>query len=163
MRPLIRILLAASALSIAAALAPAIGWAHGGDSMEAENLSEQPARTLAQQAMSELRVRHDMDAAAEQLDAAVESKDQSDVDSALVNQAMEALDAGREDEAISTLDRALSRPLGEESGAALHESGREFQPGTDTQEVVAIVLGAALLLLAGFLLFRGRRVGAPSP
>jgi LPXTG-motif cell wall-anchored protein len=153
----------AVAATLAALALPATALAHGGDEMEAESMSQQPARTLAQQAMSELRVRNDMKTAAEQLDAAVESTDQSDVDPKLVNQAMEALDAGHTDEAISTLDRALSQPLGQESGAALHESGREFQPGTDTQEVVAIVLGAAVLLLAGWLLWRGRRAGAPSP
>lgn len=137
--------------------------AHGDESMEADSLSQQPARTLAQQAIAELRVRHDTEEAAMRLDAAVESKDQSDVDSAQLNQAMETLDAGNEDQAVSMLDHALSQPLGEESGAALHESGREFQPGTGTQEVVAIALGAAALLLAGFLLLRGRRAGASSP
>jgi LPXTG-motif cell wall-anchored protein len=156
---------AAGALGAVAllAVAPTASLAHGGEGMEAENLSKQPARTLAQQAMSELRVRHDTAEAAEQLDAAVESEDQSDVDSKLVNEAMEALDAGRTEEAISTLDRALSRPLGEESGAALHESGREFQPATDTQEVVAIILGAAALLLGAWLLWRARRTRAASP
>lgn len=135
---------------------PAMVSAHGGAGMEAEALAQEPARTLAQQALAELRVRHDTEEAAARLDAAVESKDQADVDSAGVNQAMEMLDAGNEDQAISMLDHALSQPLGQESGAALHESGREFQPGTDTQEIVAIVLGALLLLLAAVLLRRGR-------
>lgn len=136
---------------------PALVIAHGGNEMETENLSQQPARTLAQQALAELRVRHDMEAAASRLDAAVQSKDQSDVDPALVNQAMETLDAGNEVQAVSTLDRALSEPLGQASGAALHESGREFQPATGAQEIVAIALGAALLLLAILLLLRDRR------
>jgi LPXTG-motif cell wall-anchored protein len=139
---------------------PAVVIAHGGDEMETQNLSEQPARTLAQQALAELRVRHDMEAAATRLDAAVESKDQRDVDSAGVNQAMETLDSGNETAAISMLDHALSQPLGQESGAALHESGREFQPATGAQEIVAIVLGALLLLLGAVLLLRRGRAGA---
>jgi LPXTG-motif cell wall-anchored protein len=145
------------------ALAPAASFAHGGESMEAENLSQQPARTLAQQALAELRVRHDTEQAATLLDAAVESEDQRDVDTALVNNAMETLDAGDETHAVSMLDQALSRPLGEQSGAALHESGREFQPATGTQEIVAIVLGAVALALAALLLARGRRERAASP
>jgi LPXTG-motif cell wall-anchored protein len=161
MTALARIVLAATLL-FALGLAPATGWAHGGEEMEAENLSEQPARTLAQQAMSELRVRHDMETAATQLDAAVESHDKADVDAALLNQAMETLDAGNETDAVILLDQALSKPLGETSGAALHESGREFQPATGAQEIVAIVVGALLLLLAAFLLLRGRRPGARS-
>jgi hypothetical protein len=158
-------LTASTAVALLMALAlPAAGWAHGEEeSMESEALADQPARTLAQQAISELRVRHDMEEAAMRLDAAVESKDKADIDPPLLNQAMETLDAGNEAEAISLLDRALSEPLGEQSGVALHESGREFQPGTDTQEVVAIILGAAALLLAAALLIRGRRGGAASP
>jgi len=139
------------------ALTPAVATAHGGGGMEAENLAEQPARTLSQQALAELRVRNDTEEAAARLDAAVESKDQRDVDSAQVNGAMEALDGGDADRAISMLDQALSRPLGQESGAALHESGREFQPATGAQEIVGIVLGAVALVIAGFLLLRGRR------
>ena len=141
---------------------PALVIAHGGNEMETQNLAQQPARTLAQQALAELRVRHDMEAAASRLDAAVQSKDQGDVDTKLVNQAMETLDAGNEAQAVSTLDRALSQPLGQASGAALHESGREFQPATGTQEIVAIVLGVALILLAGFLLLRRRGAGPTS-
>ena len=156
------LLVLAGALALVA-LAPADARAHGGGGMEAENLAEQPARTLAQQALSELRVRGDMEEAAARLDAAVESKDQSDVDSAQVNQAMETLDGGNMDQAISILDHALSQPLGQASGAALHESGREFQPATGAQEIVAIALGAVALLIAGFLLLRGRRPRASSP
>ena len=140
---------------------PAVVVAHGGNEMETQNLSEQPARTLAQQALAELRVRHDMEAAASRLDAAVQSKDQSDVDPALVNQAMETLDSGNEAQAVSTLDHALSEPLGQASGAALHESGREFQPATGAQEIVAIILGAALLLISALLLVRKRHTSAP--
>jgi LPXTG-motif cell wall-anchored protein len=155
------ILLMATAAIATMLAAPPLAFAHGGDEMEAENLAQQPARTLAQQAMSELRVREDTEEAAARLDAAVESDDQSDIDPVLLNHAMETLDAGDDNGAVNLLDQALSRPLGEASGAALHESGREFQPATGAQEIVAIVLGALLLLLAAFLLLRGRR--APSP
>jgi hypothetical protein len=54
------------------------------------------------------------------------------------------------------LDDALSRPLGANSGKALHESGREFQPATGGQEVVAIVAGALLVLFGGALLLGPR-------
>ena len=148
--------LAAALLALAF---PVLAAAHGGDEMETQNLSQQPARTLAQQALAELRVRHDMEAAASRLDAAVESKDQSDVNSAEVNHAMETLDSGNEAQAVTILDHALSQPLGQASGAALHESGREFQPATGAQEIIAIILGAALLALAAFLLLRRRGAG----
>jgi hypothetical protein len=39
------------------ALGAASTLAHGGDEMAVESLKEQPARTLAQQALAELRVR----------------------------------------------------------------------------------------------------------
>lgn len=93
------------------------------------------------------------------LDAALESSDQSDIDQALLMKATETLDGGDPQTAATLLDQALSRPLGAEQGKALHESGREFQPGTGAEEVVAIVVGAVLLLVGLFLL-RGRRGGA---
>jgi LPXTG-motif cell wall-anchored protein len=162
MRRFAKMLFALAASLLALGMVVPVVWAHGGNEMETQDLQQQPARTLAQQALAELRVRHDMEAAASRLDAAVESKDQSDVDPQMVNQAMETLDAGDEAQAVTLLDHALSQPLGESSGAALHESGREFQPGTGTQEVVAIILGAVLLLLAGLLLLRNRRASARS-
>ncbi len=144
---------------------PAGALAHGGEeagggggSTEAEvkQLSIQPARVLAQQALSTLRVTNDVKEAAVRLDAALESKDKSDIDVARLRRATETLDAGRPQDAIPLLDEALSRPLGSARGKALHESGREFRPGTGAQEIVGIALGGCLILIGGAALWRTR-------
>lgn len=153
-------------LSLAVLLgAPAVAGAHGGGK-EAEEMAMQPARTLAQQALAELRISNDVEQAAVRLDAALESKDKSGINMPGLRNAMETLDKGHPDAAIPMLDRALSLPLGASSGKALHEAGREFQPATDTQEIVGIAVGAGLLLLGALLLWRDRarrsRVGPPA-
>lgn len=127
---------------------------------EVRALAIQPARVLAQQAIAELEVRNDRHEAAVRLDAALESKDPSDIDIARLRQATETLDAGNSDAAIPLLDEALSRPLGSDQGKALHESGRKFRPATGAQEVVGIVAGAVLLLIGALLLWRSRRISA---
>jgi hypothetical protein len=157
-------------LAIAAAMlvVPVGALAHGGAetgakamSAEAEvkQLSMQPARVLAQQALVTLRVNNDAKEAAVRLDAALESKERSDIDLARLRQATETLDGGNPAGAIPLLDEALSRPLGSAKGKALHEAGREFTPGTGAQEIVGIILGSVLLLLGSVALWRGRRTG----
>lgn len=151
MRPLRTSVLVAAVIGAIGALS-STALAHGGDEMEVADLSIQPARILAQQALAELRVRNDTEEAAVRLDAALESKDTGEVDMALLRRATEILDGGDPQGSIPLLDEALSRPLGAASGKALHESGREFQPGTGAQEIVAIVAGALLLVLGAVLL-----------
>lgn len=142
---------------------PAGALAHGGEAAggsgetEVKQLAMQPARVLAQQALSTLRVTNDVKEAAVRLDAALESGDKSDVDLALLRQATETLDAGNPKAAIPLLDEALSRPLGSDKGKALHESGREFRPGTGAQEIVGIVLGGLLLAVGAAALLQTRR------
>ena len=155
MNPRVATALATLALT-GSLLAPASAGAHGGGE-EAEAMAMQPARTLAQQALAELRIRNDVKQAAVRLDAAVESKDKSGIDVAELRDAMETLDKGNPDAAVPMLDRALSLPLGASSGKALHEAGREFQPATGAQEIVGITAGAALLGLGTLLLWRSRR------
>jgi len=140
---------------------PASAVAHGGGSeSEVKQLAMQPARTLAQQALATLRVNGDAEDAAMRLDAALESKDRSDIDVGRLRQATETLDGGDHKAAIPLLDEALSRPLGSDKGKALHEAGREFNTGTGTQEILAIALGSVLLLTGAFALRRNPRVGA---
>ncbi len=149
---------------------PSGALAHGGGGTEVKQLSMQPARVLAQQALSILRVRPPNDAkkAAVRLDAALESKDKKDIDVARLRQATETLDAGRPKAAIPLLDEALSRPLGSDKGKALHEAGREFTPATGAGEIVGIALGALLTLIGGAALWRTRsrngdaRAGSPT-
>lgn len=157
-----RIVLAITALALAALalMVPQGAVADGGESEEMEALEDQPARVLAQQAIAVLRVRGDQEEASMRVDAALESEDQEDVDVSLLAQADEAVDSGDVDGAISLLDRALSEPLGAATGLELHESGREYEPGSGAQATVGIVLGAALLLL-GFLALRSRRRSVP--
>lgn len=155
-----RHLMPAAVAAVALVVWPAGALAHGEEqipaSEEAEiaELSEQPARVLAQQALAELQVRGDSGEAGVRLDAALESNDQSDIDTRLLGEAAETLDGGDPEGAVPLLDEALSRPLGAASGKALHEAGREFQPATGAQEVVAIIAGAVALLLGGALLLR---------
>jgi hypothetical protein len=138
---------------------PAQALAHGGDEMAVKAMAAQPARMLAQQAMAELKVRGDKPEAAVRLDAALESKDKSDIDVKLLGQAMETLDGGDPQGAIPLLDEALSRPLGSDKGKALHEAGREFRPATGAQEIVGIAAGVALLVLGLASLAVARRRG----
>lgn len=129
-------------------LASGMAAAHGDDEAgETAALAEQPARVLAQQAIALLRVQEDAEGAAMRLDAAVESKDKRDVDAALLRSAMETLDGGDQKRAVVMLDRALSRPLGSETGMVLHEAGREFRPATGTEEIVGIVAGVLAVAL----------------
>lgn len=95
--------------------------------------------------------------AAVRLDSGLESEDKSDIDVAKLRQATETLDGGDAQAAVPLLDEALSRPLGSQSGKALHEAGREFQPGTGTPEIAGIAVGTALIMLGAILLWRGRR------
>ncbi len=151
-------LLGAFSLAALALMSPS-ALAHGGGEMNRGDLALQPARTLAQQALAEIQVRNDTKEAAIRLDAALQSKDKADIDQPLLRRATETLDAGNPEAAVRLLDEALSRPLGATSGKALHEAGREFQPGTGAQEIVGIAAGAALLLLGAALLLLDRRRG----
>ena len=158
-------------LALLLAGAPARALAHGdeeetaGGEAEVKALSMQPARILAQQAIAELQVRGDNREAAMRLDAALESKDKSDIDVKLLRAGTEMLDGGDPEGAVPLLDEALSRPLGAKSGKALHEAGREFEPATGAQEIVGIVAGALLLALGlvGIAAGRGRRPRAAGP
>ena len=148
---------------LTAALAvPGLALAHGKEDEVAE-LAQQPARVLAQQAIALIRVRGDTEEAAMRLDAAVESKNKSDIDAALLERAMETLDEGNAGQAVVVLDEALSRPLGSDAGKALHEAGREFRPARGAQEIVAIAVGAAALLLGLLALGVGRRTDGTRP
>jgi hypothetical protein len=123
---------------------------------EVAALARQPARVLAQQALALLEVRQDTHEAGVRLDAALLSKDKADVDVTLLTRATQTLDGGDPEGAIPLLDQALSRPLGSDSGKALHEAERAFSPAQNTQEVVGIVAGA-IFLLAGTLAIAMRR------
>ena len=136
---------------------PAAGSAVTAEEAEMADLVQQPARVLAQQALAMLEVTGDDLEAGERVEAALESDDQDDVDIAKLEESARALEAGDHEAAIPLLDAALSRPLGAESGKALHEAGRDFEPGTGAQEVVAIVVGAALLGLGVLALAPWRR------
>ena len=159
----------AALLALILAGAPARALAHGDEEemavgeAEVEALSAQPARILAQQAIAELMVRGDKDEAAMRLDAALESKDKSDIDVRLLKEGTEQLDGGDPEGAVPLLDEALSRPLGAQSGKALHEAGREFEPATGAQEVVGIIAGALLLALGVVGVAAGRRPRAVGP
>lgn len=148
-------LIGAALLAVSAG-AP-LAQAHGGDEMEVADLKIQPASTLAQQALAELRIRNDTEEAAVRLDAALESEDTSGIDMVVLKKATETLDHGNPQGAIPLIDEALSRPSGAKHGAALHEAGREYRPATGSQEIVGIVVGACLLLLGLMALRPWRR------
>ena len=120
-------------------------------------LARQPARVLAQQALALLEVRQDEHEAGVRLDAALQSEDQDDVDRALLRRATATLDGGDADGAVPLLDEALSRPLGDDRGKALHEAERSFSPAQTSQEAVGAIAGTALLLAGAVLLALARR------
>lgn len=153
-----------------ALLAPAGAQAHGGgpmaESAEAAiaELSKQPARVLAQQALAGLEILDDVEGAELRLDAALESKDRDDIDITRLEKATETLDGGDPEAALVMLDEALSRPLGADSGKALHKSGRKFTAEAGTPEVAGTAVGGVLLLLGAAGLARGcggRSAGRP--
>jgi hypothetical protein len=92
----------ALALVLAAGL-PALAAAHGG-----EDLSEQPARALVQQALGLVTQQGDSGEALERLEAAQESEDTENVDLASVRAAAEALEAGDTAAAVELMNDALT-------------------------------------------------------
>lgn len=148
-------LIGAALLAVSAGASMA--QAHGGDEMAVASLKKQPASTLAQQALAELRIRNDTEEAAVRLDAALESKDTGGVDMTVLEKATETLDGGNPQGAIPLIDEALSRPGSANGEAALHEAGREYRPATGSQEIVGIVAGAFLLVLGLVALHPWRR------
>ena len=154
----IAIALVASGLAVGVPIASG----HGGDEMALSDLKMQPAATLAQQALVELKLNGDSEDAATRLDAALESEDTGGIDMALLRRAMETVDGGHPQAAIPVLGAALSRPNGAAHGAALHEAGEEFQPATGAQEIVGITAGALLILLGVLSLRPWRRQGGTS-
>lgn len=157
----LRVIFALALVLVAGAFAATTAAGHGDEELPASEeaeiaeLAEQPARVLAQQALALLEVRNDAHEAGVRLDAALESDDASDIDVDLLMEATETLDAGDSEAALPLLDEALSRPLGSEQGKALHESGRRLEPGSDAQEIVAIIAGTLLLLASALLFWRG--------
>ena len=167
------LLLASTSLMLAAPVALATGGDEPGEMEEA--LASAPARVLAQQALVLLDVTGNVEEARERIDAALESKDSSDVDLGLLREADEVLDGGDAEQAVPLLNRALGGgpvPAGdhaeedaESSGVsdeALHKAGRAYEPNETAQEVVALVLGLALLALAALLLLKRRPRAATS-
>lgn len=157
-----RVVAAFAALLASTALAPAPALGDGG-AQAMKDMAKQPARVLAQQAIAQLRLLGARREALERVDAAVRSRDQRDIDIALLRRADRALEAGGSERAVSLLDRALSRPLGAASGKELHASGREFRPARGGQELVGIVLGALLLGAGALITLRLRRAGSSLP
>lgn len=132
-----------------------------GGEAEVAALSRQPARALAQQAHALIHIRGDRHEAGVRLAAALASEDRRQVDEPTLRRAREALETGTPaSRVLALIDEALSKPLGAKSGKLFHGAGREFEPATGDQEVIAIVAGAVLLLLGIALLARPR---APRP
>lgn len=150
---------------LAVLVLPTYAFAHGGapaggmsGEAEIKQLAMQPTRVLAQQAHALIHIRGDRHAAAIRLDAALESKDRSDVDMPTLRRATETLDGGGDSKRVLALiDEALSKPFGANSGKLFHGAGREFRPVAGTQETVAVIVGALLLALAATGLWRARR------
>lgn len=126
------------------------------EELEIEQLSEEPARVLAQQAIALLEIRGEEHEAEVRVEAALISEDREDVDAASLERALDALAAGNTELAVEELDRALSQPLGAESGKSLHKAEQTVDRGNQTQESVAILAGAILLLLGAALLLAPR-------
>lgn len=151
-------------VAVVALAIPAPAFAHGDESgaMGGEEamaqLAKQPARALAQQAHALIHIRDDREEAAVRLDAALESKDRSDVDMPTLRRATETLDGGgASPRVLALIDEALSKPFGAKSGKIFHGAGREFRPAADTAELVAVIAGGLLIALSAAGLWRTRR------
>ena len=163
-------------LTIALLWSPASSPAHGG---EDEALEKTPARALAQQALALLAQQDKAVEAHERVEAALKSKDAKGVDRASLLETQKAFDRGDHDRARVLLNQALApkperkeRMTGEAKGhagdgegagagaAAIDEGAldhtREYDPGRDAGEWIALALGLGTLLAAGLLLLRHR-------
>jgi len=100
---------------------PAVALAHGG-----EDLTDQPARALTQQALGLLTQQDNVVEAQERLEAALESKDTENVDLSSVRKALAALEDGDKDLAVEEMNAALApeqKPGDEQTGGAPAEPG----------------------------------------
>lgn len=129
----------------------------GGEEAEEAALARWPSRVLAQQALAMHLVRGDRHEAEARIHAALASKDKVDIDLDALSKAHKALDSGDTKRGLYLLDAALSRPLGADTGKTLHVAGRELPSGEETQDIVGMVVGGVLILIAGGALLRGRR------
>jgi hypothetical protein len=101
-----RLLARVAALTLAAfAVSSGVAAAHGG-----EDLAEQPARALVQQALGLLTQQDDAAEAAERLEAATASANTKDVDIDAAEKALKALEAGDTEAAIARMNEALVDP-----------------------------------------------------
>lgn len=157
--------IAVGVLAIAGMQAPAAALGHGDEeeaTAEMAELALQPARVLGQQALAMLEILGDEAEAGERLEAALESDNQDNVDLEALAEARATLERGDAEVAMGLIDESLSRPLGVDQGAALHEAGREYRPARGAQEIVGIIAGGALILLGLLTMLHNRRpaVGA---
>jgi hypothetical protein len=132
--------IAALAALVFAAL-PAPASAHGG-----EDLTEQPARALVQQALGLLTQQDNVVEAQERLEAALESEDTENVEVSSVRKALAALEDGDKDEAVEQMNAALAPDeepepsrTGDESQAAPeeeagHAAGEDPMPSEPADE-----------------------------
>ena len=144
-QPQISFAIAALAVLMLAAL-PAAASAHGD-----EDLADQPARALVQQALGLLTQQDNVVEAQERLEAALESKDTENVDLASVRKALAALEEGDTDAAVEQMNAALApeqkpepEPKGEKGGGAKaepdeeaeHAAGEETMPPEPAEEAL---------------------------
>ncbi len=92
-------------LSLACLIFPAATFAHGG-----EDMSKQPARALAQQALALITETDNLAEAKERADAAIKSKDKKDVNTAALRKAGKALGKQDKAEAVKQLEASLTAP-----------------------------------------------------
>ncbi len=121
-QPQISFAIAALAVLMLAAL-PAAASAHGD-----EDLADQPARALVQQALGLLTQQDNVVEAQERLEAALESKDTENVDLASVRKALAALEEGDTDAAVEQMNAALApeeKPKPEAPPAEQHDEAAE--------------------------------------
>ena len=134
-------------------------WAHGDDETEEGYL-------LVQQALGHLA--HDtghegIDLAMEKVNDALETEDQEGVDVPEVHQAMDALEAGRVDQARALLQDSISEALSEQARATGYQSGTTIvlldlpgRRGLSGQGWSLLVASVALLVTGLVLAYRFR-------
>ena len=131
MRRQLQISFAIAALAaLGLASLPVAASAHGG-----EDLTEQPARALVQQALGLLTQQDNVVEAQERLEAALESEDTEKVDLSSVRKALAALEEGDKDMAVQQMNAALAPEQKSEPEAAEKGGGATAEPDEEARRV----------------------------
>ena len=111
---------------------PVAASAHGG-----EDLTDQPARALVQQALGLLTQQDNVVEAQERLEAALESEDTEKVQLSSVREALAALEEGDKDAAVEQMNAALAPEQKPEPEPAEKPGGAQAAPEEEAEHAAS--------------------------